>query len=87
MTDLVTQWETHRKQCHRDDESERLGDLMAAEINQLCKLLEPFVSAYEKTAEAFGVPPERIYTTANCISTPYLTSDDFAEAYKVVKGK
>ena len=32
---LSQQWYEHRKQTHRDDESERLGDLLAAENDRL----------------------------------------------------
>lgn len=35
MTTLSQQWWEHRQQTHRDDESERLGDLLAAENDRL----------------------------------------------------
>jgi len=62
MTDLVTQWATHRKQCHRDDESERLGDLMAAEIGRLRDALKPFSDEagwwFERNYHASDAPVE-----------------------------
>ena len=35
MTNILDQWNAHRKTCHLETESERIGDAMAEEIERL----------------------------------------------------
>ena len=49
---LSNQWREHRKQTHRDDESERLGDLLAAENEMLRAALLVYADGCDATETA-----------------------------------
>lgn len=77
MSTLSEQWREHRQQTHRNEDSEMLGDLLAAENDRLRKEMH---DAFWAIAVNLAYCPEDLADAQDGIVRTGLIATDFAEA-------